>query len=334
MRALPSVGVLTAIALAAAACAGGHKSIHVTTSVSPGPKISVRTMSSSGLILEGRARCTASVTTPVEAGHEIAVTFSLHNLSESVVKAPVAEGSVWLVIRSADGITYNTRTALSAELSHGGPFRTPVRIPPGETRTVGGAGDFVRWQGPLRIRPGCEDRLLPALDVGVTAPGPPLSNQTAIADVVAATGHLLDHCRPQESGVPVEGTIEPPSGGGPSMDAECSVSLHGEGRFVVAQVLVLIPPDMRGVRVRQPYETLSFPKRRRPYEAIAWELVVTRDGAVTVAGFTHDATRAANRMAPEWNWSGSQWSQPGSARCGFEGFGGGPMLDLISVCPS
>ena len=198
--------------------------------------------------------------------------------------------------------------------------------------TLESPGVSVRWRGPLRVVPQCERTALPALHVDVTAPGPPPDVQTAIADVVAATGHLLDHCRPERSGAAVEGTIEPPSGSGPSMDARCSVSLHSEGRFVVAQVLVLIPPDLHGVQVRQPYDTLSYRKRPPPYEAIAWQLVVTTDGAVTVAGFTHDATTAANRMAPEWTWSGSSWGRPGSARCGYEGFAGGPSLDLISAC--
>jgi hypothetical protein len=117
------------------------------------------------------------------------------------------------------------------------------------------------------------------------------------------------------------------------MNARCSVRLHSEGTFVVAQVLVLIPPKQRGVHVVQPYDTLSFRKQRRPYESIAWQLVVTKEGAVTVAGFNHSATRAGKRMAPEWFWSGSSWGRPGGAKCGFEGFGGGPSLDLISVCP-
>jgi hypothetical protein len=209
----------------------------------------------------------------------------------------------------------------------------PLAIYAGETKTIESPSVSVRWKGPLRITPGCENTVLPPLHLDVAAPGPPPDDPTAIAYVVAATGHLLDHCRPQKSGVAVDGQIDPPTGSEPPLNAKCSVRLHSEGRFVVAQVLVLSPPKLRGVHVRQPYDTLSFGKQRRPYEEIAWQLVVTSDGAVTVAGFTHDATRAAKRMAPGWIWTGSRWSGPGSGRCGYEGFTGGPAIDWISACP-
>lgn len=270
---------------------------------------------------------------PVEAGNEIAATFSLHNVSSHAVRAPVENASPRLVVRAGDGTKYDTQTAVFASGSLGGPYRPPITIQPGATRTMLSPRVLVRWKGPLRVTPVCEKKALPALRVKVVAPGPPNDVRTAISNVVGATGGLLDDCRPEKPGVAVDGTIRPPTGGGPSMQARCSLTVQPEGRFLVAQVLVRIPRDLRGLRVRQPYETLTFAKHRRPYAAIAWELVVTRDGAVTVAGYTHDATRAGKRMAPEWFWSGSGWGQPGSAKCGGEGFSNWPELDLISVCP-
>lgn len=326
--------VLLASAVALSACAGSHR-VNDAVQMRPGAQVSAGKISSSALILGGRVRCTATVTTPVQAGQDVGLTLSLRNVSGSTARAGTTEGSSWLVVRPADDARYDTRQALAAEESHGGPYRMPLAIRPGETKTMRGPSVFVRWKGPLRITPGCEQKALPALDVKVTAPGPPRDDSTAIADVVAATGHLLDHCRPEQSGVAVVGQIDPPGGSGPPMAARCSVTLHSEGRFVVAQVLVLIPPRLHGVRVLQPYDTLSLGKRPRPYEAIAWQLVVTSSGAVTVAGFNRDATRAANRMAPEWTWSwaDSSWEGPGSARCGYVGIAGGPSLDLISACP-
>jgi hypothetical protein len=322
--------VVAAVAAALSACGSSHRASTAVT----GAPVSARTVSTSRLILGGRVRCTATATTPVEAGHEIAVTFSLRNLSGSTARAPLDEASTRLVLRAGDGTRYDTAAALRAEGSLGGPYRLPLAIHPGETETLGSQSVFVRWKGPLHIIPGCDEKPLPPLHVQVSSPGPPPDDRSAVADVVAATGHLLDRCRPQQPGVAVDGEIKPPTGSGPAMEARCSVSLHSEGGFLVAQVLVLIPPNLRGVHVVQPYDTLSFRKHRRPYESIAWQLVVTRDGAVTVAGFTHDATRAGKRMAPEWSWSGTSWGRPGSARCGYEGFAGGPTLDLISVCPS
>lgn len=325
MKVLTGVCLFVATALALSACAGSHHAVN-------GTPVSAKTITSSRLILGGRVRCTATLTTPVEAGQAISVGLSLHNISGSAVRAPVVEGSAGLVVKAADGTTYNTTTA--AEGSLGGPYRAPVTIAPGATTTrLGSPRVAVRWKGPLRVVPQCERTALPALRVGVTASGPPPDERTAIADVVAATGHLLDHCRPGKSGAAVEGQIDPPSGSEPPMDARCSVTLHSEGRFQVAQVLVVIPRDWRGVHIEQQYETLSFEKRPPPYEAIAWELVVTENGAVTVAGFMHDGTRAAHRMAPGWTWTGTGWSAPGSSRCGFEGFSGGPSIDWISACP-
>src|SRR5581483_872065 len=97
---------------------------------------------------------------------------------------------------------------------------------------------LVRWRGPLRITPGCGGTALPAMQVGVTAPGPPPAEGKAVADVVAAAGHLLDHCRPARAGVPVQGRIEPPSGDAPPMAATCSVTVRDEGSFLLAQALI------------------------------------------------------------------------------------------------
>jgi hypothetical protein len=337
MRALTGVCALVAIALAAPACGGSHRSTPGTTSVSPGPEISVRTVSSSGLILGGRVRCTASLTTPVGAGHELGVSFSLHNISRSAVRAATVEGSTGLVVKAADGTTYNTTTAEYAGGSLGGPYRTPVTIKLGaRTTRVPSSGVSVRWRGPLQVIPECERTALPALHVSVSSPGPPPGDQMAIADVVAASGGLLDKCRPQRPGLGVQGEIDTPAPGGsaPPMAATCSVTLHSEGRFVVAQVLVLTPPNLKGVRVRQPYEVVSLPKLPRPYEALAWEFVVTKDGATSVAGMMRDATKLGNRMAPGWIWTGSRWSGPDRSRCGFEGLSGGPSFEFISACPS
>lgn len=269
----------------------------------------------------------------VAAGDAIHVSFSLHNVSGSAVRAPVENASPWLGVRAGDGTSYDTRAALVASGSFGGPSRPPIVIRSGATRMMVSPRVLVRWKGPLQVTPGCEKKGLPALHVNVAAPGPPPSAGAAIAKVVAVTGGLLDHCRPAKPGVAVEGKIDAPTGGGPSMAARCSLTLHSEGQFLVAQVLARIPPDLRGVHVVQPYETLSTLKHRRPYAAIAWELVVTKNGAVTVAGYTHDATRAGKAMAPEWFWSGTSWGQPGAAKCGGEGFSNWPELDLISVCP-
>jgi hypothetical protein len=178
----------------------------------------------------------------------------------------------------------------------------------------------------------------------VTAPGPPADESTAIDEVVAASGHLLGQCRPQTPGVPVYGQIDAPNWSARSMSAECSLSVSSEGPFWVAQVLVLIPPGLAGVQIFEPYETL-WPSGRPaglagnpplPYEAIAWQFVVTKDKATPVAAATVTASNSSSQAARSWDWTGSGWRSQGSADCGGTTFawgGRGPLLEFISACP-
>ena len=76
-----------------------------------------------------------------------------------------------------------------------------------------------------------------------------------------------------------------------------------------------------------------------PYEAVAWQFVVTKDGATPVAAAEQDATKPADRMAPDWSWtrSGVRDLGSGSSRCGGSGgsWGGAdPTVEFISACPS
>jgi hypothetical protein len=119
------------------------------------------------------------------------------------------------------------------------------------------------------------------------------------------------------------------------MRAMCLVRIKHEGRFLVAQALIASRLAVGELHVAQPYEELSV-HHASPFEAIAWEFVVTKDGATPVAASEADATRAANRMAPDWDWTGSQWQGPGGSRCGGTGSsegGFGASITFISVCP-
>lgn len=316
-------------------------------SPSPGPsgaQVSATTVSSNRLILHGTVRCTATVSRSAEVGSPLGLTFALRNVSKHPAKVLLGRGGQWLVVRAADGTTYDTRVPLRGEE---GPIIVPTTVPPGTTKTVSYVGKYllVRWSGPLRVTPGCGTTALPALTVAVKAAGPPPDERTAVADVVAAAGHLLDRCRPERAGVAVQGRIYPPSGGTsppsgntPPMAATCSVSLQHEGQFLTAQALIVSPPGQGVVHITQPYENLS-PHPAPPFEAIAWEFVVTKNGATPVAATEEDATKPANRMAPDWSWtsSGVQRLGSGSSRCGGSGEswgGASPSVEFISVCPS
>jgi hypothetical protein len=123
------------------------------------------------------------------------------------------------------------------------------------------------------------------------------------------------------------------------------VSVGSEGVFWVAQVLVLTPPGLPGVVVQQPYEQFappyypfSAPPATPPaYEALAWQFVVTRDGARSVAAATADASNGPfSQTEPSWTWNGTSWHSTGSGGCGSQSFYWGtyPTIEFVSACPS
>jgi hypothetical protein len=299
---------------------------------------SAATVSSSRIVLGGRVRCTATVASKVRAGKDLNVRFALHNRSKHSVTVSLSVFDPWLVMRASDGTTYDS-TALSAGFISIPPPR-PVTIRPGATLRHSSGIVGVRWSGPLRVTPGCLGVELPVLRVRVKAPSPSPDESAAFDEVVAASGFLLDHCRPQTSGVAVDGQIDPPNGTALPMPARCSVSMTSEGTFWVAQILVVTPPDLAGVRVGLPYETLWEPygspglSGTAPYEAIAWQLVVTRNGPTSVAAATVFATYDSTQSYPFWIGDGTAW-QGETAPCGGGGLSGGdPQVNFIYDCPA
>jgi hypothetical protein len=308
VKGLAGIAILVAMSLGLAVWAGDERA----SAARPlEPAISSR------LLLHGRVRCTATVKPAVEVGQAVTVGLTVRNISKRPAAISFGVFSAGLVLHAADGTTYDS-AALYANFA-GIPPPIVSKLRPGATRGLGPIDVTVRWNGPLRITPRCLGKALPSLHVTVTAPGPPPADGTAAADVVAASGHLLDRCTPQAPGVAVYGQIYLPTGDDPPMDARCSVSITPEGAFSVAQVLVVTPPGLAGVQIYQPYETLwpnghTLPLASDPpYEAIAWEFVVTREGATPVAASTQHAA------------------------CGEEGFAWGgtsPDIEFISACPA
>lgn len=146
---------LVVITLATAACASGHHTskprppTHSTEAI-----VSGTTVSSSRLVKGGRIRCAATVSGSVKAGSPLGLRFVLRNVSSRPAKMSLGGEGQWLVIRAADGTTYDTRVPLRNEV---GPLMGLATIAPGTTKTVPWIGKYlpVRWQGPLLVTPGC-----------------------------------------------------------------------------------------------------------------------------------------------------------------------------------
>jgi hypothetical protein len=325
---------LSGLVLASGCAAAGSSSAAVKAGGAVGSAPASGVLSSAAAIMNGRVRCTARLAAPLRAGHRTGLTFVLRNISNRTVKVVESTERYGFVLQAKD-VTYDTQVPLET-VSVPAPIATPLR--PGESRPIHPADVWVRWDGSVSIQPSCDGVKLPVLRTSVSAPSPAPTSTKAITDVVAAAGGLFDRCAPTQPGVAVTGTIDPPNGDAPPMRASCSIDLRREGRFWVAQTLTLVPPTLHGVRVRQPYEQLTEPHSRSgTSEAIAWQFVVTKNGATPVASVEEDTTTAANKMAPDWDWTGHRWQGPGASRCGGEGgtAGGSPDLyvSFVSACP-
>jgi hypothetical protein len=327
MKSLAGLSVLVALALGLAANGSAKAS-------------SPSALSSSRLLSSGRIRCTVAVQSEVQAGQALDLRFSLHNVSKRPVKISLWVFSAGLVLKAPDGTVYNSSAPYEA-LPGIPPPGPPRKLRPGKTMHLGPLDVPVRWNGPVEVIPECLGKWLPPLRVGVVAPPPPPDETAAVDEVVAASGHLLDQCRPEAPGVAVDGQIDAPSGTAPPMDAQCSISVTSEGPFLIAQALVLVPPTLQGVQIFQPYETL-WPIDRfvpltagPPYEAIAWEFVVTGANAIPVAAATMSASNDSGLSEPFFDWNGTGWDQNGEGSCGGRGFssgGTGPWIEFISAC--
>jgi len=327
MKLVLAAALLATVALAASACGSGHRA-------------DSGTVTSSRFILGGTVRCTATLPSSVQIGHELGVTVSFRNVTSHAVHVQPAYGGIWVLVKSPDGTTYDTRVPLENSL---GPPPRPIALRPGAVATSHLLQVLrVRWQGPLRVTPGCDVSAAPSIRVTVTSPGPPASTTAAFDDVVAATGHLFDHCRPTGPGASVVGRIDAPRRSAPPMRARCSITVRHERSFDLAQALVITPPSLRGIRVNEPYEALPwFPGAGNTTinaEAIAWQFVVTRDGATSVDSTSVESAKAGSGlMAPDWQWTSSGWTgRPGGSRCGHTGGGGGgyvgPYVEFVSAC--
>lgn len=96
MKSLPAAAMLVAITLAAPGCGGGYPGSRPQAPVSTASvpqrtsSVSAGTISSTGLILDGSVRCTASVSSFVEAGSRLGLTFTVRNVSDHPVKVALA----------------------------------------------------------------------------------------------------------------------------------------------------------------------------------------------------------------------------------------------------
>lgn len=338
MKYLAGTAALGAIALTATAfAAAAHR---------PAPT----TVQSSALLFNGQVRCSVSLASPAHVGKLLHGWLQLHNLSDRPIQITQYTDDTGLSIKGSDGTTFDTQ-----EPSYGTGGGPPGPISIGAGKTVSQRLGFrVRSSGPLRVTPRCGGTVpgtvgptgsgqdegdwtkLPTLHIRVARTAAPRSRRATVADVVAATGPLLDNCRPRVSGVAVDGVLYAPNGATPPMPARCSVRATRERGFYLAQELIVTPPTLK-VHVGRPYGQLTWPQRAHGnWVAVSWQFVVTRGGAVPVDSFElYGEKSSKHHEAPDWTWTRSGPSDRYSEPCGGMGaISGGvsPDITWVSAC--
>src|SRR4029079_18978213 len=107
----------------------------------------------------GNFRLTATIQGPAQIGRALTVTYRVQNVTNVTRKIRLAF-SLWYVVRSPDGTTYDTRLAFQR---FSVPYVPPTKLHPGQTVTRSGEVVRVRWAGPLRITPGWRNEALPTV---------------------------------------------------------------------------------------------------------------------------------------------------------------------------
>jgi hypothetical protein len=271
--------------------------------------------------------------------------FSVTNVTDQTVRATFEDGKMGFVLTAADRTAYDSRHNAQHALSV--PFVLPTKIPPNHSFSPASDDVRVRWGGPLTLTPECLGTALPPLQANVSAIGAAVTDTQAIDAVAAASGGLLDSCRPAESGVPVDGKIEPPLGSTPAMPATCSITLQDQGGFSSARIVIIAPTGLSGVSVRPPYEDQVLGiSRHQDAEAVTWDFVVTSAGAIPVYSYVSAQWPQGSALAEsEFEWTGSRWILDGKGgACGSHaqgapyGTGGGGSeagadVPIVWRCP-
>ena len=134
MKRVASIGVLVALALGLSVWAGSQRA---NAGLLP------RTLKSSGLVLGGRARCTATLESEVQAGQALSVKLVLHNNSKRAVKYSSGVFAAGITLKAAGGTTYASdgdlvARACSAAVSRHDSSRSDGDSPtPRHSRAVG-----------------------------------------------------------------------------------------------------------------------------------------------------------------------------------------------------
>src|SRR5205807_8139863 len=90
------------------------------------------------------------------------------------------------------------------------------------------------------------------------------------------------------------------------------------------------------VHLDQVYEQFKTGLKGTNVTAVAWQFVVTKDGATSVTSAEIESSKGKG-FAPDWQWtSAGPGDRPGGSICGSNGGGDGgsdgPLVEFVSIC--
>ena len=162
------------------------------------------------------------------------------------------------------------------------PNPPPITIAPGDTVPWYISDTRVRWTGPLKVRPICLGlgKRMPAVELHVGAPGPPLTTDDSIDAAVAYPGNPFQACAPGPQGQARTGSLESlPEDGFPPLTVRCWADVRTEAGFDVVGLNMVSPDDAPDYTIREgtgprPGEEVKLPGTGSLLAA-RWAFVVT-----------------------------------------------------------
>jgi hypothetical protein len=336
---LLSIGLLTP---AAGAQRGGHPSlsgvrvrlIHPEFGAAPST-IPSGSASESARSDDHQIRCRAAFPSePLQPGFESGARMSVKNVTNHPVTISRGFLSASLILRDASGDTLlNT-----GYWPFPGPAPYPQKIGAGERVKLSVRDAVIRWDDSIFIQPVCsvghKVRLRP-IRFGVDVPPSRPNPARALAAALDQTGGLFESCAPDANGDKTVGSIPPPLGARPAMDAKCWAKVVAHPGFDVVDLSFLTPSDLHAKELPVGPTFTQLPGNKRSAEQVRYGFVVSSVGAAPYDSMEISRTRPGPQKVFDFFLHKGRW-QKGWSRCGGEafGWGRGVFLEVISSCPA
>ncbi|MDP9295383.1 MAG: hypothetical protein M3O88_01640 [Actinomycetota bacterium] len=271
----------------------------------------------------------------LQPGFESGARMTVKNVTNHPVTISRGFLSASLILRDAGGdILVNT-----GDWPFPGPPPAQQKIGAGERVKLSVRDAVIRWDDSVFIQPVCsvghKVRLGP-IRFGVDVPPSRPSPVRALAAALDQTGGLFDSCTPDANRDKTIGSIAPPLGTRPAMDAKCWAKVVAHPGFDVVDLSFLTPSDLHAKELPVGPLFTQPPGNKRSAEQVRYGFVVSSLGAAPYDSMEVSRTRPGPEKSFDFFLHKGRWKAEGWGRCGGEafGWGRGVFLEIISSCPA